>query len=91
MKKYQELAFEAADDYCKCNPGEPCEANAYMRGFEDAFRKVVEMAAHKAKHWGYTFDYDKKHQPWAKEANRALRTQNNEIAKEILKFLEEEV
>lgn len=91
MKLIDKLAFEAADDYCQCKEGEPCFANAYMEAYRVAFHRALQMAADKAENWGYTFDYNKEYQPWAKRANLALRVQNKEISKEILKIGEEDV
>lgn len=54
----------------------------YVLGYLDAIKHERYRCANIAQNWGYTH-VERKEQPWAHEANRALRTQNLEIAKRI--------
>lgn len=49
MKHYQNLAFDAANEFCKCKEGEDCYASPFMHGFEAGFKKARELAADKFK------------------------------------------
>ena len=49
----------------------------------ECYAEGKEAAAKIAEDHGFTFDENTEHQPWAKEANRALRIQNKAVAKKI--------
>ena len=47
MKLKHILAFDAADEYCKCDeeiPHPPCMAGAFSDGYEAGFNKARKMA-----------------------------------------------
>jgi hypothetical protein len=90
MKLTNEWLNGAISEVISRNP-QQFHSGDIIYAYESGFRKAREMAAEKAKHWGYTFDYNAEYAPWAEQANSALRVQNAEIAKEIRKLGEEEV
>lgn len=44
MKKYQNDALNAADNYCYCQENEPCYASAYKDGYEAGFIAMRRLA-----------------------------------------------
>lgn len=45
MKQLQSAAFDAADEYCKCEELDNCFANSFMDGYIAGFLACREMAA----------------------------------------------
>ncbi len=44
MTKLQEMAFDAADEYCKCvQDGYDCVAGVYSDGYESGFKAAYEI------------------------------------------------
>lgn len=50
----------------------------------EARAEGMREAAEIALKYGYTLDFDREHQPWAREANTWLRTQNKAVSERIL-------
>lgn len=43
MKRFEANAFDAADNYCKCEEGEHCEASAFSHGYILGYRETKDM------------------------------------------------